>query len=1065
MIGRTASNEVVFLQGVRFAESGNVTVVNREDEFNYSVVKAIAEDEIKNYNLYLIFDRQGLLLEYRCGCDSSRIWRGACKHVVAALCVLMGDFGRDYKKMLNKRAADRLLGGFEAAAKAERGAALAARTASEEKVSLVPEFFIDTDDTPYIELTIGINRMYVVKNIRDTLENINNAGLASYGKNLSFIHHISSFDEPSAELILFLQKQDAALTNAVRTIRSAGHFCDYSLARRFPLAGSALDIFFGMYEGQLVASDTDGKKSELLFTSEPPGVRFNVAPEGKGVAVTGGDDLIFAYGEDRAYIKSGAKLHRVATDYAHTAQRLNAGLIDSGKKIIFEGVNVDKFLSAVYPRLIRHGLAENAAEIETKYKIVNLIKKAYLDTDGSVSLKFSMIYGDIAYDTFETERDAEVRRDISEEELPVQIALQYGFAADEKERRYVLKNDDKIYRFYKFGLEHLGAVAEVYATDEFKRKGPKAAYAKTSFGVRIAGRLLEIKPEGGYNITELMDIVGAYNVKKKYYRLKSGEFIDLHDGLEETAGFINALDLSKKNIAGGAILLPSYKALFVDGLSELDDAPEINRDEIFRKFVGGFKQADIDGKIPETLEHVLRGYQRDGFRWLTALASHGFGGILADDMGLGKTIQVISLILSQKENDPNIPPSLVVAPTSLIFNWEKEINRFAPGLFPVVIAGTQERRAELYEKKADIYITTYDLLKRDLERYSKEEYNILVADEAQYIKNPGTQNAGAIKKINANARFALTGTPIENSLSELWSIFDFVMPGFLYSQNKFLKLYETPVIKRNDAGAAIRLKKLIGPFILRRLKKDVLKEIPEKQLTVLYAEMEEGQKKIYAAYLMRAKGELTDVFDKKMAAESRIKILSHITRLRQICCHPALFMENYEGGSGKLPITIETIRNSIGSGRRILLFSQFTSMLDIVRAELDAQRIPYFYLDGATNSRRRVEMADRFNAGENDIFLISLKAGGTGLNLTGADVVIHFDPWWNPAVMDQATDRAHRIGQRNVVQIFNVVAKDSIEEKIIALQEKKRDLIDLVIQDGANFINRITEEEIAELFD
>jgi SNF2 family DNA or RNA helicase len=326
-----------------------------------------------------------------------------------------------------------------------------------------------------------------------------------------------------------------------------------------------------------------------------------------------------------------------------------------------------------------------------------------------------------------------------------------------------------------------------------------------------------------------------------------------------------------------------------------------------------------------------------------------------------------------------------------------------------------------------------------------------------------TQNAKSVKEIKAKNRFALTGTPIENSLTELWSIFDFIMPGYLHTSHKFTRLYETPIIKNNDTERSNALRKQISPFLLRRLKKDVLTELPEKSETTLYAELLPEQKKLYLAQLLKARGDLEDPRGGSFA-QKRMRILADLTQLRQICCHPGLFVDGYQEGSGKLNLALETIQMTVESGHRLLMFSQFTSMLSILRKMLDALGFSYFYLDGSTPPKDRMDMAQRFNGGENDLFLISLKAGGAGLNLVGADVVIHYDMWWNPAVMDQASDRAHRFGQKNSVQVFNLVTKDTVEEKILELHGKKKNLVDSVIMEGEQFINAMSEEEVRELF-
>jgi SNF2 family DNA or RNA helicase len=383
-----------------------------------------------------------------------------------------------------------------------------------------------------------------------------------------------------------------------------------------------------------------------------------------------------------------------------------------------------------------------------------------------------------------------------------------------------------------------------------------------------------------------------------------------------------------------------------------------------------------------------------------------------------------------------------------------------------VISGFPEKRRELLKnREADVFITTYDMLKRDVEAYAEMQFSYIIADEAQNIKNPATQAAKSIKELNGRVRIALTGTPIENTLAELWSIFDFIMPGYLYNPSKFTRLYEQPIIKTGCAETAAKLRQQIGPFVLRRVKKNVLKELPEKTETTLPSDMLDEQKKIYQAHLLEAIGAFDDIIATNSFADNRMRILAQLTRLRQICCHPALFLEDYKGGSGKLILTLETIQLALDSGHRVLLFSQFTQMLGIIKEAISsAGNVSHFYLDGSTKAKERVEMTERFNEGEGDIFLISLKAGGTGLNLTGADVVIHYDPWWNPSVMDQAADRAHRYGQEKAVQVFNIVAKDSIEEKIMALQEKKRGLIDSVITEGGSCINLLTEDEVRKLF-
>ena len=414
--------------------------------------------------------------------------------------------------------------------------------------------------------------------------------------------------------------------------------------------------------------------------------------------------------------------------------------------------------------------------------------------------------------------------------------------------------------------------------------------------------------------------------------------------------------------------------------------------------------------------------------------------------------------------------SLVVSPSSLTLNWQNEATKFTNELKTAVIRGTLQERKKIIEEidRYDLVITSYDLLKRDIEIYKEKDYKFkyIIADEAQYLKNSNTKNAKAIKQIKAETRYALTGTPIENSLAELWSIFDFIMPGYLFTYRKFKNIYETPIVKENDEKAMQKLKMLIEPFILRRNKKEVLKELPEKTVTVLNNEMNEEQKNIYLTYLLRAKQEIAEKIEIDGYEHSQMQILAALTRLRQICCHPSLFMEGYKEGSSKLEQCIEIIAEAIEAGHKILLFSGYTSMFEIIEKELKKKNIKYFKLTGATKVDERMKMVDEFNENQEvKLFLISLKAGGTGLNLTGADMVIHYDPWWNISTENQATDRAYRIGQKNNVQVYKLITKNSIEEKIYELQEKKAQLADNMLDTKTTFINKFSKEEIMRLFE
>ena len=543
--------------------------------------------------------------------------------------------------------------------------------------------------------------------------------------------------------------------------------------------------------------------------------------------------------------------------------------------------------------------------------------------------------------------------------------------------------------------------------------------------------------------------------------------MDLTDNSYEMLDEImNSLHLSVKDFLKGNIELPMYRTLYLDKMLEENENVYSERDSHFRNLVRDFKTVnDSDFQLPKELERVLRNYQKNGYRWLRTLEAFKFGGILADDMGLGKTLQVIAVLLAAKQEGRE-GVSLVVAPASLVFNWGEELRRFAPELKFVLVTGTQgERRNKLEAyREADVLVTSYDLLKRDTELYEGKEFLYQIIDEAQYIKNHQTVAAKAVKVINSQIRYALTGTPIENRLSEIWSIFDYLMPGFLYKYEVFRRDFEAPIIKNQDEAAMERLKKMTSPFILRRLKRDVLKDLPDKIEKIHYVKFEKKQQELYDAQVVHMRQQIAGQ-DKAEFQKNKIQILAELTRLRQVCCDPSLCFENYKGGSAKLEACIELVERAAEGGHKILLFSQFVSMLEIIRQELAKRELSFYMISGETSKEKRLKLVKKFNEDDTRVFLISLKAGGVGLNLTGADVVIHYDPWWNLAVQNQATDRAHRIGQDKKVTVYQLIAKGSVEEKIRKIQESKKELLEEIVGGAAGQLGNMSREDFLELLE
>ena len=534
---------------------------------------------------------------------------------------------------------------------------------------------------------------------------------------------------------------------------------------------------------------------------------------------------------------------------------------------------------------------------------------------------------------------------------------------------------------------------------------------------------------------------------------------------------MSGMDINYKQLENGEIKIPVNRTLYLNQLLKTVTDTQIVRNGEYKKIVNELdkENGDADIQIPAVVENTLRYYQKTGYKWLKTLDNYKFGGILADDMGLGKTVQMLSIVAGYVEKESQRRTSIVICPSSLTLNWQNEAQKFTNGLQTLVIRGNAEERRELIQKidNYDIIITSYDLLKRDIDVYKERKYQFrfAITDEAQYLKNSNTQNAKAVKEIMADTKYALTGTPIENSLAELWSIFDFSMPGYLYSYRKFKESFETPIIKEEDTYKMSKLKMLIEPFILRRIKEEVLTELPEKTVTVLNSEMEEEQQKLYMSYMSKAREEVENELIASGFEKNQMKILALLMRLRQICCHPKLFIDNYDGGSGKLNQCMEIIKDAVQGNHKILLFSGYTSMFDIIEKELEKEDIKYFKLTGQTKVSERIELVDEFNE-NNDIkvFLISLKAGGTGLNLIGADMVIHYDPWWNISAENQATDRTYRIGQKRNVQVYKLITKNSIEEKIYELQQKKAKLVDNMLSTNETFISKLSKDEIMDLF-
>lgn len=616
----------------------------------------------------------------------------------------------------------------------------------------------------------------------------------------------------------------------------------------------------------------------------------------------------------------------------------------------------------------------------------------------------------------------------------------------------IIDKKSEIDKFIEDIIPLLHTYADIYLSQSIKNFN-KTRKINYSVGVKVTSNFLELDfSSTDLDKGEIIDILNQYRAKKKYYRLKKGEIILMdQEQLEFLDDFIKDFNIKDTDLKNGNIKIPNFRAHQLNVLQ--NKYIDIEKDQDFNKL---FEQKIEE--ISTKYKKILREYQIVGVEWMLKLRSMNLGGILADDMGLGKTLQVITYLESVKRERP----CLIITPASLILNWKNEFNKFNSSVSILSIYGDRKNREDLLSNlKNEVVITSYDYLKRDIDLYENIEFDTIILDEAQYIKNHKTKAAQAVKKINSEFKLALTGTPLENSLAEIWSIFDFLMNGYLFNYDYFYKNYERSIVLQAEKNVTERLKNMVEPFILRRLKKDVLKELPEKIEETYFVEMNQEEKNLYQANLVKINETLAQSID---VDTNKIEVLAMLTKLRQICIDPRLLYEDISSSSSKINACIELIKKSIENKQRILLFSSFTTVLDFVAQECDNLSIPYFILTGETNKIKRNQLVEDFQNEAVPLFLISLKAGGTGLNLTKASVVIHLDPWWNISAQNQATDRAHRIGQEDTVQVFNLITKNTIEEKILNLQNKKKELSDIFVENSKGSFSSLTKEELLDLF-
>jgi hypothetical protein len=915
-----------------------------------------------------------------------------------------------------------------------------------------------------IELKLGTKRLYIIQKIKQLLNHLENGTTFEIAKLFTLDPAVHVFRETDGA-ILELLGDIARNETAYRESHLMYAFSSYSANdRSLFIPPYAWERLLPLLLKANVRFEHGGQTFQGLKLEEgeiPVSFRFSQpSPEVYRVDVTGLQHLTVL--ESYNVCLEGNRIYRMdAARCKQLAELKNMFSRNSGYQVLLSPEYLELFLARVVPGLKRVGPVTFDEDVQRRIVTAPLEAKLYLDREGKRLLaRLEFAYGDVKLDPLAVKTGAAVRsnrilmRDGDKENRVMSLIEQIPFRYDGKSMH--LDDEDEIYHFLFHTLPQLNKWTEVYATPEVEHmlEAPPRP-PKVTIDLAPGSEWLEVRFDmDGIDENEIRELLRHLVEKKKYYRMAGGAYVSLEDERYAAIGrMLEEMDFRRDDFRSTRVRMAVARGLrFLDPEAEMQD---VRFGQRFRELLDRIRNPDsLDFPVPESLAPVLRDYQKFGFQWMKTLSHYGFGGILADDMGLGKTLQSIAYLLSELpaiRQEGN--PALIVCPASLTYNWRNELKRFAPEIRAVVMEGDKDARGSILDALdgVDVLIASYPLIRRDADAFADLRFSVLILDEAQAIKNHATQTAQTVKEIRARQRFALTGTPVENRLEELWSIFDAVFPELFGGRRRFAEHTQEQVAKK------------IRPFLLRRLKRDVLKELPDKIETVQASELLPEQKKLYVAYLTRLQTDALKRIREDGFQKSRMHILAGMTRLRQLCCHPGMFVEGYEGSSGKLEQLMEIVDECRSAGKRMLVFSQFTEMLAIIHRELVQRDIRFFYLDGQTPAQERVEMCSRFNNGEGDLFLISLKAGGTGLNLTGADTVLLFDLWWNPAVEQQAADRAHRIGQKQVVQVIRLVTQGTIEEKMYELQQRKRDLIDAVVQPGEAALAALDEDDIREL--
>ncbi|MGY4691238.1 DEAD/DEAH box helicase [Salibacterium sp. K-3] len=1070
---RKLAGTTIYNRGLAYWKDNRVTPVNENTAGSFTKIKAVVAGTY-NYTVHLLFHEDGELQEYDCSCPAHDEGMDICKHIAAVLLFYAAPEEPAPRSPAPKqqRAPQRPEESEEEATASLKKLFVdyfAGRMQSVESVgeALHTEFVLTFHkDRMYpqeqhfsVQMRIGTDKLYVVKDIEALLSAMRQRSLLPFTKKFTFDPTYHYFEETDLTVIQKLQeiirnqkwadRQTSFLNGetsgraevAIPPVAAAGIIealleCSNVLIR--PSVGSLVPLTVKQQWPGTFQLHQDKEHYYLSYSSfEHPPRKVSLTP----------------------YYIWNDRLYEMKEENDHHTELLFHMLMDTpAGRLPLDHRELEQVYASVASSLQEQNRLTVDTDVEEAVEAHPLRAKIYLDADdGAVHADPLFCYGPHSLHAVTETRDADAEsslliRDSQKEEEILQGIESAGFHWNGQ--TLTLAEETSIYHFLTSLLPDLKDKADIFMSREVERMLIPPEHFSVDSALDESLGWLDISFQtDDLNEEELYELMHGLKEKRTYHKTADGRYVPLdHELLQGVKDFLDETGTSPEDWKDGTLRLPAYRAFQAD--KHFNTGGHWQKSSSVDKLLHDIQTPEqFKYPFPEGIPAEARDYQINGFQWLKALSTYGFGGILADDMGLGKTLQTLSYILSERRERPEAPPFLVAAPSSLVYNWKNEASTFTPELTVRLVEGSKAaRRKQLYAaEEADILITSYPLLRRDIDLYEERIWHGLILDEAQALKNHTSKTFRAVRRIRTEKAFALSGTPIENKIDELWSLFAILMPG-LFPDIQTFKSMEMETIRQR-----------VSPFILRRTKSEVLTELPDKIETTLHCELTKTQRETYVAYLNRIKEETAGQLQQGSFQENRMNILANLTRLRQLCCHPGMFLEEYYGGSGKLEELMDVMENARENGSRVLVFSQFTSMLSFISSAFDEKGYSYFYLDGKTPGQNRVQMTEDFNNGAGEAFLISLKAGGTGLNLTGADTVILFDLWWNPAVETQAADRAHRIGQKQAVQVIKLISQGTIEEKIQQLQDRKKKLFDQVIQSGETNLSSLSEEDVREL--